>query len=153
MEEKNLWVFDCGLHFEDQGSKPKLRPNTGSIWFKIEDLERATDNFSQKNFIGRGGFEVVYKGALQDGTTVAVKKIIESDFQGDAEFCNEVEIISDLKHRNLVPLRGCCVIDGDNESYDERVSERMFMITCLMEILMAIYSLLLIVEVDLLGNH
>ncbi|KAK1568078.1 hypothetical protein Q3G72_020283 [Acer saccharum] len=116
--------FDSGLHFEDQGSRPKLRPNTGSIWFKIEDLERATDNFSQKNFVGRGGFGVVYKGALQDGTTVAVKKIIESDFQGDAEFCNEVEIISDLKHRNLVPLRGCCVIDGDNESYDERVSER-----------------------------
>ena len=112
------------MHFEDHGSRPKLRPNTGSIWFKIEDLERAIDNFSQKNFIGRGGFWDVYKGALQDGTTVAVKKIIESNFQGDAEFCNEVEIISDLKHRNLVPLRGCCVIDGDNESYDERVSER-----------------------------
>ena len=86
------------MHFEDHGSRPKLRPNTGSIWFKIEDLDRAIDNFSQKNFIGRGGFGDVYKGALQDGTTVAVKKIIESNFQGDAEFCNEVEIISDLKH-------------------------------------------------------
>ncbi|KAL5787386.1 hypothetical protein ACOSP7_004335 [Xanthoceras sorbifolium] len=116
--------FDSSLRLGDQGSRPKLRPNTGSIWFKIEDLERATDNFSQKNFIGRGGFGVVYKGTLQDGTMVAVKQIIESDFQGDAEFCNEVEIISDLKHRNLVPLRGSCVIDGDNESYDERVGQR-----------------------------
>ncbi|KAK1577885.1 hypothetical protein Q3G72_025690 [Acer saccharum] len=46
------------------------------------------------------------------GHPVAVKKIIESDFEGDAEFCIEVEIISNLKHRNLVPLRGCRVIDG-----------------------------------------
>lgn len=108
---------------EQQGSRPKLRPNTGSIWFKIRDLEKATDNFSQKNFIGRGGFGFVYKGVLSDGTVVAIKRVIESDFQGDAEFCNEVEIISNLKHRNLVPLRGCCVIDDDVNS-DERGNQR-----------------------------
>ncbi|XP_015581090.3 probable receptor-like protein kinase At1g11050 isoform X2 [Ricinus communis] len=108
---------------EERGSRPKLRPNTGSIWFKIHDLEKATDNFSQKNFIGRGGFGFVYKGVLSDGTTVAVKRIIESDFQGDTEFCNEVEIISNLKHRNLVPLRGCCVVDED-EDYIEKGSQR-----------------------------
>ncbi|KAJ6861513.1 receptor-like protein kinase [Populus alba x Populus x berolinensis] len=108
---------------EQQGSRPKLRPNTGSIWFKIRDLEKATDNFSQKNFIGRGGFGFVYKGVLSDGTVVAVKRVIESDFQGDAEFCNEVEIISNLKHRNLVPLRGCCVIDDDVNS-EERGNQR-----------------------------
>ncbi|CAK7338965.1 unnamed protein product [Dovyalis caffra] len=112
-----------GFDLDEQGSRPKLRPNTGSIWFKIEDLEKATDNFSQKNFIGRGGFGFVYKGTLSDGTVVAVKRVIESDFQGAAEFCNEVEIISNLKHRNLVPLRGCCVIDGDG-SYDERGNQR-----------------------------
>lgn len=112
--------LDSSSSLEGQSSRPKLRPNTGSIWFKIQDLERATDKFSQKNFIGRGGFGLVYKGILQDGTTVAVKKVIESDFQGDAEFCNEVEIISNLKHRNLVPLRGCCVVDGDNERGSER---------------------------------
>uniref|UniRef100_A0A6M2ER22 non-specific serine/threonine protein kinase n=1 Tax=Populus davidiana TaxID=266767 RepID=A0A6M2ER22_9ROSI len=108
---------------EQQGSRPKLRPNTGSIWFKIRDLEKATDNFSQKNFIGRGGFGFVYKGVLSDGTVVAIKRVIESDFQGDAEFCNEVEIISNLKHRNLVPLRGCCVIDDDVNS-EERGNQR-----------------------------
>ncbi|XP_022726088.1 probable receptor-like protein kinase At1g11050 [Durio zibethinus] len=108
---------------EEQGSRPKLRPNTGSIWFKLHDLEKATDNFSQKNFIGRGGFGFVYKGVLPDWTVVAVKRIIESEFQGDEEFCNEVEIISNLKHRNLVPLRGCCMID-DDENYDEKGSQR-----------------------------
>ncbi|KAE8716691.1 putative receptor-like protein kinase [Hibiscus syriacus] len=98
---------------KEQGSRPRLRPNTGSIWFKLHDLEKATDNFSKKNFIGRGGFGFVFKGVLPDGTVVAVKRILESEFQGDEEFCNEVEIISNLKHRNLVPLRGCCMIDDD----------------------------------------
>ncbi|KAJ9687447.1 hypothetical protein PVL29_016080 [Vitis rotundifolia] len=113
-----------GVDLEDLGgSRPRVRPNTGSIWFKIPDLERATDNFSQKNFIGRGGFGLVYKGTLADGSNVAVKKIIESDIQVDADFCNEIEIISNLKHRNLVPLRGCCVVDG-GEGYDDRASPR-----------------------------
>ncbi|XP_037497419.1 probable receptor-like protein kinase At1g11050 [Jatropha curcas] len=119
--KRNIPGFPFDL--EEQGSRPKLRPNTGSIWFKIQDLEKATDNFSQKNFIGRGGFGFVYKGNLSDGTIVAVKRIIESDFQGDAEFCNEVEIISNLKHRNLVPLRGCCVVDEDEDHVD-RGSQR-----------------------------
>ncbi|KAK4777625.1 hypothetical protein SAY87_017812 [Trapa incisa] len=112
---------DLGVDLEVTGSTTRLRPKAGSIWFKIRDLEKATDDFSQKNFIGRGGFGLVYRGTLQDGTDVAVKKIIESDFQGDAEFCNEVEIISNLKHRNLVPLRGCCVINGhEGATYGQR---------------------------------
>ncbi|KAJ0798526.1 putative protein kinase RLK-Pelle-RKF3 family [Helianthus annuus] len=84
----------------------RRRPNTGSIWFKIQELEKATDNFSPKNFVGRGGFGVVYKGVLPDGSVVAVKKIVESEFEGNDDFCNEVEIISNLRHRNLVSLRG-----------------------------------------------
>ena len=115
--------MDGGFDLEEPGSRPRVRPNTGSIWFKIQDIEKATNNFSQKNFIGRGGFGLVYKGVLPDGTMVAVKRVIESDFQGDAEFCNEVEIISNLKHRNLVPLRGSCVVDGD-ENNEERESQR-----------------------------
>ncbi|KAJ8755597.1 hypothetical protein K2173_022192 [Erythroxylum novogranatense] len=112
---------NLGLDIGELGSRPRLRPNTGSIWFKIEDLEKATDRFCSKNFIGRGGFGMVYKGVLEDGTMVAVKRIIESDFEADADFCNEVEIISNLKHRNLVPLRGCCVVNGEDE---DRGSER-----------------------------
>ncbi|XP_027931509.1 probable receptor-like protein kinase At1g11050 [Vigna unguiculata] len=120
---KKLETFQFDFDPEEQGSRRRLRPNTGSIWFKIGELEKATDNFSSKNFIGRGGFGLVYKGTLPDGTVVAVKRILESDFQGDVEFCNEVEIISNLKHRNLVPLRGCCVAE-ESEDYDERGSQR-----------------------------
>ncbi|XP_043720599.1 probable receptor-like protein kinase At1g11050 [Telopea speciosissima] len=108
---------DSGDEFdveELQGSKPRLRPNNVSIWFKIDELDKATNNFSQKNLIGRGGFGVVYKGTLSDGTAVAVKQITESDIQGDTEFCYELELISNLKHRNLVPLRGCCVTEEDD---------------------------------------
>lgn len=114
-----------GNNVEDleQGSRPRMRPITGAIWFKIEELEKATKNFSQKNFIGRGGFGVVYKGTLSDGTVVAVKKIVESDFQQDSDFRNEVEIISNLRHRNLVPLRGCCVID-DSDNDDDGGSQK-----------------------------
>ncbi|XP_051132920.1 probable receptor-like protein kinase At1g11050 [Andrographis paniculata] len=97
-------------------SRLRRRPSTVSIWYKFEELEKATERFSDANFIGRGGFGLVYKGVLSDGTVVAVKKIIESDIEGNAEFCNEVEIISNLKHRNLVPLRGCCVTTGNDES-------------------------------------
>ncbi|CAL5434494.1 unnamed protein product [Camellia sinensis] len=113
-----------GLDTEELESRPRMRPNTGSIWFKIDELSMATDNFSQKNFIGRGGFGVVYKGTLSDGTVVAVKQVIESDFQGNEEFCNEVEIISNLKHRNLVPLRGCCVTGEENGEYEDGESQR-----------------------------
>ncbi|KAK4254388.1 hypothetical protein QN277_009777 [Acacia crassicarpa] len=111
--------FGFDVDPEEQGSRSRMRPNTGSIWFKIEELEKATNGFSSKNFIGRGGFGMVYKGTLADGSVVAVKRILESDYQGDAEFCNEVEIISNLKHRNLVPLRGCCVVE-EGENFEER---------------------------------
>ncbi|KAL3538540.1 hypothetical protein ACH5RR_001906 [Cinchona calisaya] len=110
--------FDLGS--EEMESRPRTRPNTVSIWFEINEIEKATDNFSSKNFIGRGGFGIVYKGTLADGTVVAVKRVIESDFQGNDEFCNEVEIISNLKHRNLVPLRGCCVTaENQTDGYEE----------------------------------
>ncbi|MED6207354.1 hypothetical protein PIB30_035059 [Stylosanthes scabra] len=124
VRRKKLEDLEFDVDPEEQGSKRRLRPNTGSIWFKIDELEKATDNFSTKNFIGRGGFGLVFKGVLSDSSVVAVKRVLESDFQGDVEFCNEVEIISNLKHRNLVPLRGCCVVDDEDESFNDRGSQR-----------------------------
>ncbi|XP_066307741.1 probable receptor-like protein kinase At1g11050 [Miscanthus floridulus] len=97
---------------EERRSRP--RPNTGSVMFDICELAKATGGFAERNLIGRGGFGVVYRGVLVDGTVVAVKKMLEPDVEGgDEEFTNEVEIISLLRHRNLVPLRGCCIADAD----------------------------------------
>ncbi|XP_052203899.1 probable receptor-like protein kinase At1g11050 [Diospyros lotus] len=95
-----------------------FRIKTGPRWYKIKDLERATDGFSTKNIIGRGQFGIVYKGTLQDGTRVAIKRVLESDVEGNPEFQNEVGITGALKHRNLVPLRGCCVVSEDDSSGD-----------------------------------
>ncbi|XP_052136399.1 probable receptor-like protein kinase At1g11050 [Oryza glaberrima] len=100
------------LSGERRLSRP--RPNVGSVLFSLGELAKATCGFAERNLIGRGGFGVVYRGVLDDGSVVAVKKMLDPDMEGgDEEFTNEVEIISHLRHRNLVPLRGCCISDDD----------------------------------------
>lgn len=77
--------------------------------FSINELNTATDNFHQRNKIGRGGFGTVYKGQLKNGTPVAVKKLSAFSKQGLREFLTEIETISNVQHQNLVQLIGCCV--------------------------------------------
>ncbi|MFS7960454.1 putative protein kinase RLK-Pelle-DLSV family [Helianthus anomalus] len=74
-------------------------------------IAKATDNFSVSNKIGEGGFGPVYKGVLEDGQEVAVKRLSSTSQQGLDEFRNEVVSIAKLQHRNLVKLLGYC-IDG-----------------------------------------
>ncbi|XP_030545165.1 probable receptor-like protein kinase At1g11050 [Rhodamnia argentea] len=93
--------------------RSSVLPNSGAKWFRISELERATNGFSQVNFIGQGTHGMVYKGTLSDGATVAVKQMLDIDTEGDEEFSNEVEIISKIRHRNLLSLRGCCVTSDD----------------------------------------
>ncbi|XP_058771757.1 BRASSINOSTEROID INSENSITIVE 1-associated receptor kinase 1-like [Vicia villosa] len=84
--------------------------------FSWRELLVATDKFSNKNIIGRGGFGKVYKGRLADGTLVAVKRLREERTQGgELQFQIEVEMISMAVHRNLLRLRGFCV------TYTERL--------------------------------
>ncbi|KAI6689441.1 hypothetical protein NL676_026269 [Syzygium grande] len=95
------------------GFRSSVLPNSGAKWFRFSELERATNGFSQGNFIGQGASGLVYKGTLSDGTLVAVKQILDIDTEGDEDFSNEVEIISKIRHRNLLSLRGCCVTSDD----------------------------------------
>lgn len=70
----------------------------------------ATDSFSNKNILGRGGFGKVYKGRLADGSLVAVKRLKEERTPGgELQFQTEVEMISMAVHRNLLRLRGFCM--------------------------------------------
>ncbi|GJP46590.1 hypothetical protein CLOM_g5863 [Closterium sp. NIES-68] len=75
--------------------------------FDLKELQRATDNFSPKNLLGRGGFGEVYRGVLAGGQIVAVKRIHSHKLlHGRDEFKSEVEILSRVHHRNLVRILG-----------------------------------------------
>ncbi|XP_020553848.1 G-type lectin S-receptor-like serine/threonine-protein kinase At4g27290 [Sesamum indicum] len=77
--------------------------------FDLSTISAATNNFSLTNKIGQGGFGPVYQGELQDGQKIAVKRLSENSNQGLQEFKNEVRLIAQLQHRNLVKLLGCCI--------------------------------------------
>ncbi|KAK3405206.1 hypothetical protein EUGRSUZ_K01469 [Eucalyptus grandis] len=81
--------------------------------FGFKDLEKATDRFNKDRILGQGGQGVVYKGMLTDGKIVAVKKSKLIDKEKVEEFINEVIILSQIDHRNVVKLMGCCV-ETDN---------------------------------------
>lgn len=76
---------------------------------ELKQLAKATNDFQDTNKLGRGGFGPVYKGRLEDGQEIAVKRLSTASGQGQEEFMNEVQLISKLQHRNLVRLLGCCV--------------------------------------------
>ncbi|XAR49428.1 Non-specific serine/threonine protein kinase [Bertholletia excelsa] len=78
--------------------------------FSLRELLVATDNFSNDNLLGKGGFGKVYKGRLADGSLVAVKKLKEERSPtGQQQFLTEIEMISMAVHRNLLRLRGFCM--------------------------------------------
>ncbi|OEL31691.1 LEAF RUST 10 DISEASE-RESISTANCE LOCUS RECEPTOR-LIKE PROTEIN KINASE-like 1.1, partial [Dichanthelium oligosanthes] len=75
--------------------------------FTYEELEEATDGFSDSRELGDGGFGTVYKGKLRDGRVVAVKRLYKNNYKRVEQFINEVDILSRLLHQNLVILYGC----------------------------------------------
>ncbi|RHN56211.1 putative protein kinase RLK-Pelle-LRR-IX family [Medicago truncatula] len=81
----------------------------------IQVLRRATNNFSESNVFGKGGFGIVYKGVLEDGTTIAVKRMVPEIVgeKGLKEFKSETEVLSKLRHKHLVALRGHCLEESE----------------------------------------
>ncbi|XP_065854809.1 protein NSP-INTERACTING KINASE 1-like isoform X2 [Euphorbia lathyris] len=78
--------------------------------FQFRELQVATSNFSNKHILGKGGFGNVYKGVLNDGSIVAVKRLKDgSAAGGEIQFQTEVEMISLAVHRNLLRLYGFCI--------------------------------------------
>ncbi|THU68716.1 hypothetical protein C4D60_Mb08t06790 [Musa balbisiana] len=87
--------------------QPHQGPELPLIGF--ENILLATNNFSDSNKLGQGGFGIVYKGNLPGGQEIAVKRLLRGSRQGLEEFKNEVILIAKLQHRNLVKLLACCI--------------------------------------------
>ncbi|GJM86712.1 hypothetical protein PR202_ga02597 [Eleusine coracana subsp. coracana] len=82
--------------------------------YQFRELQAATENFSSKNILGKGGFGIVYRGQLADGTVVAVKRLKDGNAAGgEAQFQTEVEMISLAVHRNLLRLYGFCMTTSE----------------------------------------
>ena len=77
--------------------------------FTGREIKRATGNFCRSNFLGSGGFGEVFKGTLEDGTVVAVKCAKLGNTKSTEQVLNEVRVLSQVNHRSLVKLLGCCV--------------------------------------------
>ncbi|KAM0943292.1 putative protein kinase RLK-Pelle-DLSV family [Dioscorea sansibarensis] len=78
-------------------------------YFDFKTLRKATKNFHPRKQLGRGGFGPVYEGELDDGRRIAVKQLsLGKSQQGESEFLSEVKMITNIQHKNLVRLVGCC---------------------------------------------
>ncbi|KAL8105534.1 putative receptor-like protein kinase At5g18500 [Apium graveolens] len=78
-------------------------------WFTLRDLQVATNRFATDNIIGEGGYGVVYRGHLANGSSIAVKKLFNNQGQAEKDFKVEVEAIGNVRHKNLVRLLGYCI--------------------------------------------
>ncbi|KAF9664132.1 hypothetical protein SADUNF_Sadunf17G0124400 [Salix dunnii] len=88
----------------------------GNMVISIQVLRNVTNNFSEGNILGRGGFGVVYKGELHDGTKIAVKRMESGVISGKGltEFKSEIAVLTKVRHRHLVALLGYC-LDGNEK--------------------------------------
>jgi serine/threonine protein kinase len=104
------------IYFQQHGGMllfEEIKSQQGSsIAFKIfseTELQEATDKFDEKRVLGQGGHGTVYKGLLKGNVEVAVKRCMSIDEQHKKEFGKEMLILSQINHRNIVKLLGCCL--------------------------------------------
>ncbi|KAH9554690.1 hypothetical protein CY35_08G076000 [Sphagnum magellanicum] len=96
------------LQIQEEFAKRDVQPTL----YAYNDIKIATRDFHPDMKIGQGSFGIVYKGTLQDGGEVAVKHLLTNSQQSIDEFLNEVVLITNVKHKNLVKLKGCCLMGG-----------------------------------------
>ncbi|XP_031128480.1 cysteine-rich receptor-like protein kinase 13 isoform X2 [Ipomoea triloba] len=90
---------------EESSSSVEINPVESHLKYELITIQNATNNFSKANKLGEGGYWPIYKGKLENGLEVAVRRLPK---YGNLEFKNEVTLIAKLQHRNLVRLFGYC---------------------------------------------
>ncbi|KAF7091766.1 hypothetical protein CFC21_094322 [Triticum aestivum] len=98
------------LYQQENGERRKTRKFP---FISYKEILSATNFFADSNLLGRGGFGKVYKGTMEGGYEVAVKRLSQGSGQGIVEFKNEVVLIAKLQHKNLVRLHGCCIQEDE----------------------------------------
>ncbi|KAH7278502.1 hypothetical protein KP509_38G044500 [Ceratopteris richardii] len=118
----SLGGLHLGAHFHETRSTWNIAGEKEPLSINVATFERplrkltfaqlieATNGFSPESLIGVGGFGEVYKAVLADGSVVAIKKLLQTSYQGDREFIAEMETLGKIKHKNLVPLLGYCKV-------------------------------------------
>ncbi|KAH9612020.1 hypothetical protein KSS87_021515 [Heliosperma pusillum] len=114
--KKRHQVRKRSKHFKKNGGlllQQQMTSTEGAIdrtkVFTSSELQKATDNFSANRILGQGAQGTVYKGMLLDGTVVAIKKSKKVEESQLEQFINEIVILSQINHRNIVKLLGCCL--------------------------------------------
>ncbi|KAG6778399.1 hypothetical protein POTOM_018261 [Populus tomentosa] len=92
------------------GGVPQLK---GARNFSFEELRKYSNNFSETNDIGSGGYGNVYRGVLPTGELIAIKRAQQGSMQGGLEFKTEIELLSRVHHKNVVSLIGFCFDRGE----------------------------------------
>ncbi|KAK9056954.1 hypothetical protein SSX86_024319 [Deinandra increscens subsp. villosa] len=111
-EDENYSITN-GLSGGFNGSKPVFFPASGCRDLTVSNIVEATNNFSQSNIIGCGGFGLVYKANFPNGSKAAIKRLSGDCGEIEREFHAEVEALSRAQHKNLVSLKGYCKYGSD----------------------------------------
>ncbi|KAH9544957.1 hypothetical protein CY35_12G022400 [Sphagnum magellanicum] len=99
------------LSYSGSGDSNPIQPPTDLGWgqsYSLREIEIATNGFADETLLGEGGYGIVYRGELPDGTLVAVKNLLNNKGRAEKEFLVEVEAIGRVRHKNLVQLLGYC---------------------------------------------
>ncbi|CAM5998801.1 unnamed protein product [Sphagnum balticum] len=113
-QDKKLLQYQNNLQMENfhQIEQEFAKKDVQPRMYLYEDLQKATNYFHPNMKLGQGAFGAVYKGVL-DANEIAVKILLPETQQGTNEFSNEVVLVTSMRHKNLVKLKGCCF--GDHE--------------------------------------
>ncbi|KAM7260414.1 hypothetical protein ACFE04_016155 [Oxalis oulophora] len=117
-EEISRSISNASPHLNLEYSNRFSGEFLNSFKFNFKEIESATQYFSQVNLLGKSSFSSVYKGVLRDGSVIAIRSINATSCQTEeAEFVKGLNLLSSLRHENLVKLRGFCCSKSRNECY------------------------------------